>query len=84
MLGWIAVGVGLTVIVNVFCGPGHVVPALVYCGVTVTVATTGEVPELAAVKALIVPVPEAANPMEGVLFAQVYEVAVPEKEIAVV
>ena len=39
-------------------------------GVTVMVATTGAVPALTAVKEAILPVPEAANPMPGVLFVQ--------------
>lgn len=39
-------------------------------GVTVMVATTGAVPVLVAVKDAILPVPLAANPIEGVLFVQ--------------
>ena len=39
-------------------------------GVTVTVATTGAVPGLVAVKLAILPVPLAARPMEGALFVQ--------------
>ena len=39
-------------------------------GVTVTVATTGAVPVLMAVKLAILPLPLAARPMDGVLFVQ--------------
>jgi D-ribose pyranose/furanose isomerase RbsD len=45
-------------------------------GVTVIVATTGVVPALVAVNDAILPVPEAARPIEGVLF--VHENVVPE------
>ena len=48
------------------------------------VAVTGVVPALVAVKDPILPVPLAARPMEVVLFVQLYEVALPEKVIAVV
>ena len=40
------------------------------CGVTVTVATTGAVPVLIALKLAILPTPLAARPMDGVLFVQ--------------
>lgn len=68
------VGVGFTVIVNVLTGPVHVVPPLVYDGVIVIVAVTGEPVALVAVNAGILPVPLAPRPMDGVLFVQLYEV----------
>jgi len=46
-------------------------------GVTVTVATTGAVPVLIAVKAPILPEPLAAKPILGVLFTQLYATVVP-------
>ena len=58
-------GVGLTVIVNVRWAPGHA-PST---GVTVTVAVTGAVPVLTAVK-LIFPVPLAPRPIAGLLLVQ--------------
>ena len=61
---------GFTVIVKVTDGPVHVVPALVYVGVTTIVATTGETPLFTAVKAGIAPVPFDANPIEEVSFVQ--------------
>ncbi len=64
------VGVGLTVIVKVRCVPVHVVPPFVYVGVTVIVAVTGALVALVAVKLAISPVPEAANPIDGALLAQ--------------
>src|SRR5687768_11665254 len=56
--------------VKVSGAPVHVTDALVYEGVTVTVAVTGVVPLLTAVKAAIFPVPLAARPTDVVLFVQ--------------
>ena len=67
---------GLTVIVNVF---GIPLQPNAFDGVTVRVATTGEIPAFVAVKAEILPVPLAANPMEGVLL--VHEKVVPTEEL---
>lgn len=61
--------VGLTVIVNVLACPVQFI-ALLYTGVTVMVADTGEVPPLIAVKDGIFPIPLAARPIEGLLFVQ--------------
>ncbi len=58
--------VGFTVIVNVLGVP--VQPFAV--GVTVIVATTGALPVLVAMKLAILPVPLAANPIDGALFVQ--------------
>ena len=66
--------VGLTVIVNVIGVPGHDTPALVYTGVTVTVAVTGEAVLLIAVNDPILPVPLAARPMLVLLLVQLYTV----------
>jgi hypothetical protein len=83
---WLAivltVGVGLTVIVNVFAVP--VQPA--FEGVTVIVATTGAVPALVAVNEAISPVPLAARPIDVALFVQLKVVLLnaPLKATAVV
>jgi hypothetical protein len=56
----------LTVIVNVFEEPEQLTVAFVNVGVTVMVATTGEVPVFIAVNAaMLPPVPLAARPMVG-------------------
>jgi hypothetical protein len=73
-------GVGLTVIVKV-CGVPAQAP---YIGVTVIVATVLTLPVLMAAKAAIFPVPLAASPMLVLSLAQLNEVAVPVKLIAVV
>ena len=57
--------VGLTVMVNDFEGPWQLVTPLVKVGVTVMVATTGAVPVLVAVNAVMSPVPDAVRPMVG-------------------
>ena len=49
--------------VKVFVGPSHVTPPLLKCGVTMIVATTGDVPVFVAVNVGIFPLPVAANPM---------------------
>ena len=49
--------------VNVFDGPLQVVPLLVKEGITVMVATAGEVPVFVAVNELMFPVPLAASPI---------------------
>ena len=56
--------------VNATGKPVHVVPPKVKAGVTVIVATTGALVLLMAVKAAILPEPEAARPIDGVLFVQ--------------
>lgn len=61
------VAVGFTVIVNDEGVPVHPFAA----GVTVTVAISGAVPELVVVNDVIFPVPFAASPMDGLLFAHV-------------
>jgi hypothetical protein len=60
------VGVGLTVIVNVFAVPGQ--PA--FTGVTVIVAVTGDVVLLVAVNEAMSPEPLAARPIEVASFVQ--------------
>lgn len=65
------VGVGFTVIVKVLDGPLQVTPALVYVGVTMIVAITGALLAFSAVKLAILPVPLAANPIDGVLLVHV-------------
>lgn len=58
----VTLGVGLIVMVNDCIGPSQVFPALVKCGVTVIVNTTGVVPVFEAVKAAILPELEPARP----------------------
>ena len=76
------VGAGFTVMVKELVGP--VQPLAV--GVTVTVAITGALPVLVAVKEAMFPLPEAARPMEASLFvhAKVVPVTVLVKFTAVV
>src|SRR5664279_5486171 len=71
LAGWSTSPVGLTVIVKVFVGPSHVTPPLVKCGVTMIVATTGDVPALMAVNEGISPLPLAVRPIDGKLFVHV-------------
>lgn len=81
LAGAVAVGNGLTVIVNVWAVPGH--PATV--GVTVIVAVTGDAVALVAVNAPMLPVPLAAKPMAVLLFVQLkVGLPVPVKLTAVV
>lgn len=62
--------VGLTVMVNVLEVPTQLTLPLVNVGVTVTVAVTGALLVLLAIKEAILPEPVAAKPMDGVLFTQ--------------
>ena len=62
---------GLTVIVKLLESPTQLTDFFSKEGVTVMVATTGEVPLLTAVNARIFPVPPAARPMLVVLLVQV-------------
>jgi hypothetical protein len=64
------VAVGLTVMVNVIAVPTQLTALFVNVGVTVIVATTGDVVAFVAVNEGIFPVPLAAIPIEGVLFVQ--------------
>ena len=66
----IRVGVGYTVIVNVFVGPGQLAGPFVRVGVTTMVATIVVVPLLTALNEAILPVPAGASPMPGSLFVQ--------------
>ena len=72
----------MTVIVKVCGVPGH--PFTV--GVTVIVAVTGAAVALVALNAAMLPEPEAANPIDGVLLVQskVVPATVPTKFTAVV
>jgi hypothetical protein len=58
-----ATAVGLMVMVKVLGVPSQLTPPLVKVGVTVMVATTGAVPVFTALKAPMLPVPEASNPI---------------------
>lgn len=60
--------------VNVVLGPEQVIPPLVKVGVIVIVAVTGVLPALKAVNDGMVLVPLAANPIDGLLFVQLYTV----------
>ena len=54
------------------CGePGQVAPEPIYCGVTTSVALTGELPLLITEKGKMFPVPLATKPIDGVLLVQV-------------
>ena len=66
-IGWITSPEGLTVMVKVMAAPGQLVPPLLNVGVTVMVATTGEVVVLMAVNDAILPLPADASPMLVVL-----------------
>ena len=66
------VGIGFTVMVKVSGVPEHPLAT----GVTVTVAVTGALPVLVAVKDPILPLPEPPKPMEAVVFVQLYVVPV--------
>ena len=80
LAGWLTSGSGFTVIVNVIAVPGQPFAE----GVTVIVEMTGAAVLLIPVNEGILPVPLAANPIEGSLFVQLYEVlvTVPVKLIA--
>ena len=70
LAGWFTFGVGLTVMVKVLDEPTQLLPPLVNVGVTVIVAVTGTLLTLVAVNDRILPVPDATNPIDGVLFVQ--------------
>ena len=63
-------GVGLTVMKNIFVAPEHETPPFVKVGVTVTVAVFGALPALITANAGISPEPPAANPILGSLLVQ--------------
>ncbi len=65
------VGVGFTVMVKVLACPWQLPPTVMYCGVTVMLAMMGRPVALAALKAGILPVPDAARPMAVLSFVQV-------------
>ncbi len=69
----VRVGVGLTVMVNVFDGPGQSVPLKLNVGVTVIVAEMGAVPGFTAIK-VIGPVPSAPSPIAVLSLVHAYEV----------
>jgi hypothetical protein len=58
------------VMVKVLGVPSQLTPPLVKVGVTVMVAVIGAVVVLLAVKAAILPVPDAASPIEGLSLVQ--------------
>lgn len=78
LVGLVTFAFGLTVIVKVFVEPMQLIPPLLYVGVTVIIAITGEFPLLMAKKELIAPLPDAAKPIEGVSLVQLYVVVPPE------
>ena len=63
-------GGGLTVMVNVIGVPTQLTAPLVYVGVTVMVAVTGTGLRFTAIKVGILPVPDAARPIDGKLLVQ--------------
>ena len=52
-------------------------PPLVYVGVTVITAITGVLPVFTAVKLAILPLPVAANPIDGCVLVQLYTIVPP-------
>lgn len=81
LTGWSTCPVGLTVIVKVSGGPGHVMGPFEYVGVTVIVAVTGAVPGLVAVKEGRFPVPEAPRPIEILLLVHAYVTVPPDTDV---
>jgi hypothetical protein len=76
----LTVGIGFIVMVKLCTCPVQFTALFRYCGVTVTVAV--EITELegfVATKEGMLPLPDASNPMETLLFAHWYEVPVPVK-----
>jgi hypothetical protein len=65
----VMVGIGFTVIVNVFDAPLQATPSFVL-GVTIIVAVTEVLPVLMAAKDPMLPVPLAASPMVELVFVQ--------------
>ena len=63
--------------VNVLAVPGQLTPLFVKVGVTVMVAVTADDVALVAIKEAIFPLPLAANPIDGVLFIQLYTTVPP-------
>ena len=67
--GWLTWASGFIVIVNVFELPIQLELPLLYVGITIIVATNGELVELVAVK-LMFPVPVPTKPIDVVSFVQ--------------
>ncbi len=80
------VGVALTVIVKLCTDPEQAMLLFVKTGVTLICAITGLLPLLIALKAAILPEPDATSPIDVALLVQLYEVdeTVPENAIAAV
>ena len=71
---WLATGftvaIGATIIVNTSGIPKQLTPPFIKVGVTVIVAVNGNRVVFVAIKDGMLPVPEAAKPIDGVLFVQ--------------
>ena len=76
----VTLALGFTMIVKVIGVPLQFV-LLENIGVTVTVAVTGDDPMFTALKAEIFPEPDAGNPIEVVLFVQLYVVVPPSLSV---
>ena len=63
--------------VNVLDVPAQLTPAFVNIGLTVMVAVTADDVALVAIKEAMFPLPLAANPIDGVLFTQLYTTVPP-------
>lgn len=78
---WLAtaftVGVGFTVIIKVIGVPVQLTPALVYVGITVTVALIGAIVVFVAMKPGILPDPFNPNPIAVLLLLQLYTMVPP-------
>lgn len=68
--GLFTFALGLTVMVKVFVAPIQLAPPFVNVGVTIIVAITGEFPLFMAENEVMFPDPDAAKPIEVVLFVQ--------------
>jgi len=69
--GWFTCPDGFTVIVNVFGAPGQLTPPSENIGITVIVATCGELVVLEAMKVEIVPLPLSERPIVVLVLVQI-------------
>jgi hypothetical protein len=76
------IGVGLIVNKKLWLTPRQLALPPTKFGITVSVATIGELVVLTLVKEAIFPVPLIGMPMEGVVFVQLYDVPFPLKTTA--
>ena len=70
--GSFATGVGFTVIVKVSGIPAHDIPPFKNIGVILTFEINGVEPLFCALKAAILFIPAELNPIEAIVFVQLY------------